>query len=1066
MINYLYPSVKRFTHILHIADIHIRLRQRHEEYAQVFQKLYDEIKNTPEETAVAILGDLFHSKCELTPECLQIAVDFLRNIADLRPTILIPGNHDSNLNNKNRLDSSSPIVNAINHPNLFFLRDGGIYVFGNILFNHYCVFDDYTQYINYFKIPKKALNETEYHIALYHGTVQDAMTDYGFRIASKTINNNTFDGHHIVLLGDIHHHQRLQEYSDNYSQPAIVYAGSLIQQNHGEKINGHGYVLWDLKTKQYTHTEIQNDYGFYTVEIENGKLYTPLENLPKKVFLRAKCNQTIKTEIEKVLKKIKETSDVLEVVYEKIDFKESEKKNIIDVTNLNVNNVGNLDYQNRLISAFFENKSIVLRDDLAKQVYNINKEMNNQISKDVSVRNIRWKPKKFEFENMFSYGSGNVIDFSKMKNIIGLFANNASGKSSILSALCYCIFDKCDRAFKAIHVMNTQKMSFNCKFNFEIDNIDYFIERKGLQDKKGNVKVDVKFYRIVDGNVEDLNGEARRNTNDVIREYLGTYEDFLLTVLSIQNNNQGSFIDMGQADRKDLISKFMGITIFDKLTEASKEKSKEINTLLKSYEKTDYPRLLEERIHDIVILEAEINKENDALNVLTDKLSIQNERLLEESKKLINTGNAPTNIDELNTSNTKLTKEKQDLNDLISKQKPYLSQFESLLEEINESIKQIDINKLKTDYSKYTNLLESGKELKSKINFKKYDIDTKTKRVSKLKEHKYNPNCEACRSNAIVKELTQTIEDIKVLDVEYNSLLKEEETLLDSIKLLEYTVAKNNEYQELEKKKIDTQNKINIGSNAILKNENRIQSINNELQTIESKITAYHKEKEAIEKNKITNQNISSIKSIIKTIEDSIKLSNKKLIDLNGKKTAANEQKNNYEDTIKNAKVLQLEQEAYKYYIMAIDRDGIPYDLISQALPTLEGEINNILQQIVEFTIELKTDGKNVIGYINYDGKKWALEMASGLERFVSSLAIRVALINISNLPRPNFIAIDEGFGCADKENLNSMSSLLSYFKFNFDFVWVVSHLDIMKDMVDTQLEIKKENGFSKIVHI
>jgi exonuclease SbcC len=92
--------------------------------------------------------------------------------------------------------------------------------------------------------------------------------------------------------------------------------------------------------------------------------------------------------------------------------------------------------------------------------------------------------------------------------------------------------------------------------------------------------------------------------------------------------------------------------------------------------------------------------------------------------------------------------------------------------------------------------------------------------------------------------------------------------------------------------------------------------------------------------------------------------------------------------------------------------------------------------------------------------------MGSGLEKFVLSLAIRVALINISNLPRPNFIAIDEGFGCADKDNLNSMSSLLSYFRNTFDFIWVVSHLDAMKDMVDTQLEIKKERGFSKIVAV
>ena len=101
--------------------------------------------------------------------------------------------------------------------------------------------------------------------------------------------------------------------------------------------------------------------------------------------------------------------------------------------------------------------------------------------------------------------------------------------------------------------------------------------------------------------------------------------------------------------------------------------------------------------------------------------------------------------------------------------------------------------------------------------------------------------------------------------------------------------------------------------------------------------------------------------------------------------------------------------------------------------------------------------------YIVYEDKKWPLELSSGLEKFVSSLAIRVALINVSNLPRPNFIAIDEGFGCADSDHLSAMSNLFSFLKSNFDFVWIVSHLDVLKDMVDTRLEIIKDNGFSRI---
>ena len=49
---------------------------------------------------------------------------------------------------------------------------------------------------------------------------------------------------------------------------------------------------------------------------------------------------------------------------------------------------------------------------------------------------------------------------------------------------------------------------------------------------------------------------------------------------------------------------------------------------------------------------------------------------------------------------------------------------------------------------------------------------------------------------------------------------------------------------------------------------------------------------------------------------------------------------------------------AYHYYLQAVSRDGVPYNLIQDALPTIEGEVNNILSQIVDFGIIFKMDGK------------------------------------------------------------------------------------------------------------
>jgi hypothetical protein len=89
---------------------------------------------------------------------------------------------------------------------------------------------------------------------------------------------------------------------------------------------------------------------------------------------------------------------------------------------------------------------------------------------------------------------------------------------------------------------------------------------------------------------------------------------------------------------------------------------------------------------------------------------------------------------------------------------------------------------------------------------------------------------------------------------------------------------------------------------------------------------------------------------------------------------------------------MERKYEGYEYYLKCVKRDGIPYELISDVLPKLEVEINNILQPIVDFQILLNTDGKNINSYIAYgDEEFWPLELTSGMEKFISSVAIRTA---------------------------------------------------------------------------
>jgi len=49
----------------------------------------------------------------------------------------------------------------------------------------------------------------------------------------------------------------------------VVMVGSLLQQDFGESIGNHGFLLWDVENLTFEEVDLNNDYGFYTFSI-NG----------------------------------------------------------------------------------------------------------------------------------------------------------------------------------------------------------------------------------------------------------------------------------------------------------------------------------------------------------------------------------------------------------------------------------------------------------------------------------------------------------------------------------------------------------------------------------------------------------------------------------------------------------------------------------------------------------------------------------------------------------------------------------------------------------------------------
>ncbi len=1037
--------LKKIKYIHHISDVHIRNLKRHAEYEQVFERLYEKIKQNREDSIIYIGGDIAHSKTDMSPELVDQTSRFLKSLSEICPTIVITGNHDCNLNNLNRLDVLTPIINNLNLPNLHYLKRSGVYDIADMSFVVWDVWEDEENYI------KAKDFEADTKVVLYHGTVDRSKTDVGFSLPGK-VTIDYFDDYDMGLIGDIHKRQYLNE------EKTIAYCGSLIQQNHGESI-GNGYLLWEVETKKSEYIEIPNDYGYYTIDIDKG-IVPDVKGMPKKARLRVRVSNTNGIELKKALAIIHHRYGIKDVTITKVDRRDVGRSN----SEMVIGDVNDTDYQYELIEDYLK-RNHAITDNILVKIKKLNEEINNELPPARVKRNINWKLKHFEFSNMFCYGENNYVDFTQLDGIVGMFAPNASGKSTLLDALSFCLFDVTSRTTKAASVLNNKKKNFSCKVNFEVGGLDYFIERKASKrERDGHVKVNVNFWMIDDsGQTISLNGDQRRTTNYNINQVVGTYEDFILSTLSTQNNFT-VFIDKTQKERKELLSTFMGTDIFDSLYQSANDKISETQTLLRDFNKVDYSKNLAELQKQTTLLQV---KQTDLLSKKEKQVEKQNKlntKIINLTKKLKVVDDNIQDIDKLENDLLSQNKDFQEVTKDIDKTLLEFNDISQLLDEIETNITQYESDNINEQYSEFQTLQESRDEFQIEIDKLKVEVRNKLDKTEKLKGVTWDDNCEHCMSNPLTidaRETEKNLEKDKELAAEY---LNKKNKMDEEIEALNPIIEQKENYDKYKSSLVEAEFRERELKTNLQYFKEKKKNINSSIETIEQDIKQYNEQKSNIKYNKKIKEDIQVVQNDLDDVDNVIVNLTGDITEVHADIKVGDSEMKNINKKIEEIEELENKNQAYRYYLDAVRRDSVPYELLEKAIPTIEGEINNILGQLVDFQMSLDMDGKNINSNIVYDDvNQWPLELSSGMERFISSLAMRVGLINVSNLPRSNFLAIDEGWGTMDSDNINSVYNLFQYLKGQFQFALIVSHVDSMRDAVDTLLEITKDTEFSKI---
>jgi DNA repair exonuclease SbcCD nuclease subunit len=250
--------------VIHLADIHIRTFRLHSEYKEVINNLLVQIKELvkdyeQEEVRIVVAGDLVHQKIVISNELLILGASFLNELQKIAPVLIIAGNHDMLENNKERMDSITPMIQFLPEARLSFFKESKCYVDDNIVWCVYSIFEENTR--PDIESARTLYGAEKTYIGLFHGPLLTAKTDIGYEI-DHGAGFEIFEGCDCVMLGDIHKRQVF-----NHKGIPIAYSSSLIQQNFGENVSKHGFLFWDIETKTFEEYEVENPYLYYNMKI-------------------------------------------------------------------------------------------------------------------------------------------------------------------------------------------------------------------------------------------------------------------------------------------------------------------------------------------------------------------------------------------------------------------------------------------------------------------------------------------------------------------------------------------------------------------------------------------------------------------------------------------------------------------------------------------------------------------------------------------------------------------------------------------------------------------------------
>ncbi len=592
---------KRYTHIIHLSDIHIRRgnteTSRIDEYSFVFSELSKQLYDNPliqqQKCLIVVTGDIFHDKGIIEPQGIRLFYEFLEATTSHAPTIIIAGNHDVKLDDDtNKPDILNVLISkykSTKYP-LYYLNKTQSYKFDNIGIGLTTI-QDILWSPTLPNFPKPGA-DVEFNVGLCHVSIHEALPP---NIPKKSpITLKYFDEYDFVLLGDIH---ARQIHDDDHLNLKWGYAGSLIQQNFGESVDGHGYIVWDLVNKTTETINIQPLTGY--LNMYHPHIDIP-QHYPKTLDLKVYTTGILTTtEKEDIINSItKQGFNIKNIIYIPVltqTLKVFDKHTTINIQNCVQLWIGYLqsfigtDNYKEDIEKFLKNP-ICMRiniDDIQGLLSTSKSSIirNRQEIWEKSIHEMKMDKSKHSQHKHFQihiikwdwilcFGKGNTFDFRNMHKKIALInGKNASGKSSFVEVILLAIFgvgvpSRTNKyhSDKLINIHKPSNENASIWIEFSLDGEIYQLKRTFKKGTGKTIKPQQELVLIS----KQFKETKTTIINNWIKENIGVPQDFLSSVIMTQNNDM-DFFSLKDNEQKELIEKILSMNDITSMTTIIKE---------------------------------------------------------------------------------------------------------------------------------------------------------------------------------------------------------------------------------------------------------------------------------------------------------------------------------------------------------------------------------------------------------------------------------------------------------------------------------------------------------------